>query len=247
MLRQTLKEIGKPLSYTGVVYRIVETQEYAATTKLTDNLDDQDLLEQMLDKVKPPYKKNTQQRHYLISTPFRYPPLLHGSRFGSVMMPSYFYASENISTTLVECAYYRFVFLDDMTIPYHKAISSEHMSFSVKVKSTAMADLTQVTSKSIIDILTSTSSYQFTQTLASTLIEDNNFDMIRFTSARDSNHGSNVALNSPNLIKSKQPENTMNWICQTTTKKISFNAYGVRPLSFSLESFLVNGVLPRPA
>ena len=226
---------------------MVETQEYAATTKLTDNLDDQDLLEQMLDKIKPPYKKDTQERHYLISTPFRYPPLLHGSRFGSVMMPSYFYASENITTTLAECAYYRFVFLDDMTIPYHKAISSEHMSFSVDIRSDAMADLTHVTSDNIIDTLRSTSHYQFTQTLGKTLIEEKCFDMIRFISARDNNRGGNVALSSPDLIKSKQPENTMNWICQTTMNKISFNAYGVSPLSFSLESFLVNGVLPRPA
>jgi hypothetical protein len=72
---------------------------------------EQDLLEQLLDETKPPYKEGTQQLHYLISTPFRYPPLKYGSRFGDRTMPSFFYASETPQTVLGECAYYRFAFM----------------------------------------------------------------------------------------------------------------------------------------
>ena len=247
MLSRVLSEIGNPISYTGSAYRIVETQEYAATTALVNNLDEQALLEEMLDSVKPPYQENTQQLHYLISTPFRYPPLKYGSRFGSVVMPSYFYASEDMKTMLSECAYYRFIFLDDMTIPYEKPINSEHMSFSVKIKSEAMADLTLVTSSDIIETLMSLYNYQFSQSLGRTLTLEGDFDMLRYYSARNRCKSANIALTTPDLIVSKQPEECINWICQTTANKISFSSYGVKPISYAIEYFLVDGRLPRPA
>jgi hypothetical protein len=90
MLSRVLSEMGDLQAFTADVSRIVETQEYAATTSLVDNLQEQSLLEQMLDKAKPDYREGTENRHYLISSPFRYPPLKHGSRFGDVTMPSFF-------------------------------------------------------------------------------------------------------------------------------------------------------------
>lgn len=247
MLSRALLEIGKPTTYQGSVLRIVETQEYAATTKLVESLDEQHLLEELLDEVKPPYKENTQQLHYLISTPFRYPPLLHGSRFGGVLMPSYFYGSEKVETMLTECAYYRFIFLDDMTVPYTKTVNSEHMSFSVNVNSSAMADLTKISSPDIIDSLMSPYHYQFSQTLGKILTQEKSYDLIRYFSARDKNNGVNVALTSPDQITSTQPEKCTNWICQTTTNQVSFNSPHIKPLSFHLDDFFVNGQLPRPA
>ena len=86
MLQDAINELGKLTNYKTSVYRIVETQEYAATMNLVDDLEEQELLEQLLDEVKPPYKKGTQKLHYLISTPFRYPPLKYGSRFGDRTM-----------------------------------------------------------------------------------------------------------------------------------------------------------------
>lgn len=248
MLSKALEEIGNKESYFCSTYRIVETQEYAATTELVDNLDEQHLLEEMLDEVKPPYREYSEQLHYLISTPFRYPPLLHGSRFGSITMPSYFYASENIDTMLAECAYYRFVFLAGMAVPYEKkAITSEHMSFSVNIRSNAMADLTKIKSKEITEAITSKNNYLFSQQLGKLLIEQKGFDTIRFLSARDADRGVNIAVKSPEQITSKQPKETINWLCQTTNKTISFTSYGTRPVSFDLDYFLIDGVLPRSA
>ena len=88
MLAKILLEIGSLQSCNLNVFRIVETQEIAATTGLVDDLEEQHLLEQLLDKVKPSYREGTEKLHYLISTPFRYPPLKYGSRFGDITMPS---------------------------------------------------------------------------------------------------------------------------------------------------------------
>ena len=56
-------------SYANSVCRMVETQEYAATTSLVDDLEEQAILEQILDEFKPNYAEQTQDLHYLISTP----------------------------------------------------------------------------------------------------------------------------------------------------------------------------------
>tara|TARA_R110000737_G_scaffold281832_1_gene288456 strand:- start:1093 stop:1836 length:744 start_codon:yes stop_codon:yes gene_type:complete len=247
MLSQALKEIGPHQAYSDRVYRIVETQEYAATSSLVNTLEDQDLLEQLLDNVKPAYKAGTEKLHYLISTPFRYPPLQYGSRFGSILVPSFFYASENISTTLAECAYYRFVFLDDIKIPYTKPVRSEHMTFGVNIKTDKMSDVSNIASDEIINRVMSPFDYRFTQQIGQALTQDSDTLVIRFQFIRDKAHKANVAIAEPKAITSKKPLDNMNWICQTTLSTISFNAYGESPVSFSLADFTVDGKLPRPA
>lgn len=246
MLNKLIEASSFPLAYNQDVYRMVETQEGAATTTLVDDLDEQFLLEQLLDEVKPPYRKETEQLHYLISTPFRYPPLLHGSRFGDTLSPSYFYASENIDTVLAESAYYRFVFLDDMVVPYLKPLSSGHMTFSVNVKTSNMCDLTRIEDKSLLESITSPFDYRLTQQFGFAIINKHDCDVVRFLSARVK-YGVNIAVSTPNVILSKAPTNNVDWLCMTTPDKISFSTPRVFPKSFLLADFLIDGFLPRPA
>ncbi|NQZ33766.1 MAG: RES family NAD+ phosphorylase [Oceanospirillaceae bacterium] len=243
-MAKILLEIGSLQSCNLNVFRIVETQEIAATTGLVDDLEEQHLLEQLLDKVKPSYREGTEKLHYLISTPFRYPPLKYGSRFGDITMPSYFYASECIETALAECAFYRLVFLHDMSVPFERPIKSGHMTFSVKIQSNAVADLTLVKSKDIATLLKSPNDYILTQQLGKVLIQEKGTKVIKFFSARDK-LGINYAIAVPETIKSARPENSVNWICHSTLNKISFITKGGRPISFSIDNFNVDGVLPR--
>jgi len=245
MLKQAISEVGEFTSYSNGVYRIVETQEYAATTGLVDNHQQQDVLEQMLDGVKPDYREGTQSLHYLISTPFRYPPLKYGSRFGDTTIPSYFYASEQLETALAEFAFYRFAFFNDMTAAYDKSVSSEHMSFSVEINSAKSADLTRIRSSGIYQLLTSPLQYHFTQQVGKALIE-NGALILRYYSAR-CDKGINVAISRPEEITSSAPQEHINWICLSTATKISINAHGQTPRYFEIEQFLIDGVLPRLA
>ena len=72
------------------------------------------MVEELLEQSKPVQSDGLSQRHYLIKTPFRYPPLRHGSRFGAPWEPSIFYGATKKQTVLAEVAFYRFLFLADV-------------------------------------------------------------------------------------------------------------------------------------
>jgi hypothetical protein len=104
-----------PLS--GELLRLVESQEQVATSTLVDDLGEQALLEQLLDATKPVPRPGTGGLNYLLASPFRYPPLRYGSRFGGRFEPSLFYGSRALGTVLAEAAYYRLVFWTAMSEP----------------------------------------------------------------------------------------------------------------------------------
>ena len=118
----------------GRLHRIVESQEQIATRKLVDgDLAAQALLEDLVEGSKPRRPPGTERLHYLLATPWRYPPLRHGSRFGSRGEPSLFYGGGGVSTMLAEAAFYRLVFLLDMTDP-PDALRSQHTSFAARYR-----------------------------------------------------------------------------------------------------------------
>ena len=233
--------------YQTKVFRLVETQEFAATSALVDDLDEQFLLEQMLDDVKPVYRPGTEHMHYLLKTPFRYPPLKHGSRFGTRLMPSFFYASGQIATALSEVAYYRFIFLDDMQIAYSGTLRTQHLLFSISVESPQNIDLSSPYFDKIKSNLTDPQDYQFCQKIGKWAVQEQHVDSIKYWSARCKS-GTNLAVYDPNCIVSQGPENQQYWLCQSQNRKISFTQPGGHlPKSFSRAQFLVDGELPRPA
>jgi hypothetical protein len=236
-----------PSNYTAQVCRVVETQEVAATLHLVDDFDEQFLLEQLLDEVKPRYRVGSEAMHYLFKTPFRYPPLKYGSRFGSRQLASFFYAGETLVPTLGEVAYYRFVFLSHMQQAYGSSIKSQHLSFKLKVSTTLCADLTHTDFAPMVKALTNPSSYHVSQAIGQWLRSEQGINLIRYPSARIEG-AINVAIAQPQVISSKQPLNQLNWWCLTQPDKVSFNQAGQgQPLNFYRDDFLVNGSLPLPA
>jgi hypothetical protein len=236
---------GGLTSYANSVCRMVETQEYAATTSLVDDLEEQAILEQILDDFKPHYADNTQNLHYLISTPFRYPPLKYGSRFGAITEPSYFYASETIQTCLSEAAFYRFYLIDGTETPFPKTIQSEHSLFFVKVSSTHTLDLTQIADAAIQNQLTDPESYSLTQKVGLHARQDG-ADLLRYFSARSQDQGINVAIDNHKIIQSEKPEDKVEYICQLDpqTGILRFSQPRTFPLMFTREQFLLDGKLP---
>src|SRR5215218_1602201 len=88
------KNYSKPLM--GKIFRLVESQEQIATLNLVNNVYEQGILESLLESTKSPLPADTHSLHYLLSTPFRYPPLKYGSRFGTAFERGIFYGSLNI-------------------------------------------------------------------------------------------------------------------------------------------------------
>jgi hypothetical protein len=84
----------KPLA--GTVQRLVQQQGIDSLGPLVDDLDQLARLEALVEANKPPPPAALQPDrlcHLLLITPFRYPPLRHGSRFGSRHERGKFYGS----------------------------------------------------------------------------------------------------------------------------------------------------------
>ncbi|HEX6575191.1 MAG TPA: RES family NAD+ phosphorylase, partial [Gemmatimonadaceae bacterium] len=92
-------------------WRVVEAQHLVSTRKLVDSAEEQILLEEMIDNVKPPDMTGG-RIHYLLFTPFRYPPLSHGSRFGGRHERGIWYGSLELTSAFAEVAYYRLLFIE---------------------------------------------------------------------------------------------------------------------------------------
>ena len=167
------------VSYSAKVWRMVETQETTATLGIVDSMEEQALLEELLDQVKPPYREGTQGMHYLFKTAFRYPPLEYGSRFGTRLMPSFFYACEAPQTALAETAYYRFVFLSDMQIAYSKQIDSQHTLFSASVRSDKCLDLCAKKYSAVRKKIIDPQHYSYCQAIGAWAIKHRGVELIR--------------------------------------------------------------------
>ena len=102
---------------SGRAWRVVEAQHVTSTRKLVDSLEEQRILEELIEGSKPPPPDEARERglHFLLFTPFRYPPLRHGSRFATRTEPSLWYGSTRPRTCLAECAYYRLLFVEGTT------------------------------------------------------------------------------------------------------------------------------------
>lgn len=249
MLNAALFNKDTPLGdYRGMVWRVVESQEEAATLSVVDDIHEQGILEALLDDVKPIYREGTQRMHYLLKTAFRYPPLKWGSRFGSRLMPSYFYASERAMTALNECAYYRFLFLQDMQEPYLDAIRSEYCVFSALIISAQTLNLEHQRFASLSGAASNPSSYQYSQSIGRWAYERGDVELIRFRSARDRS-GFNLAVAEPSVIRSRAPKVQERWLCLTTREVVSFSSRASEvSYVFSFKDYCdENGILLRAA
>lgn len=104
---------SEALAWQGRAWRIVESQHIAATMKLVDSREEQDLLESLLETSKPRQPEDTVGLDYLLATPFRYHPRRGGSRFRSTTDPGVFYGAESVRTAGAELGYWRWKFLQD--------------------------------------------------------------------------------------------------------------------------------------
>jgi hypothetical protein len=237
--------------YQGSVWRVVEAQHRNATRRLVDSDTEQALLETLLDRVKPPppVGPEFQGLHYLLATPFRHPPLPHGSRFGTRAERSLFYASETVEPALAEAAYYRLLFLEGSEADLGP-VTLELTVFQVDLRARRAVDLTTRAFRPHLPALTSKSHYGASQALGAEMRADG-IELVRYPSARDAEGRINVALFTPRGFARKLPRNPGTWRCVATRGAVEMAELDwlgkQRRLVFPREQFLVRGVLPAPA
>jgi hypothetical protein len=228
-------------------WRLVESQHQVSTRKLVDTLEDQALLEALIDTAKPP-DPTRGRLHYLLSTPFRYPPLRHGSRFGTRVERGIWYGSEHRRTASAEVAYYRLVFLEG-THADLGTVSTPLTAFTVRMTSRRGLDLTAPPFDVHRQTIASPVSYADTQALGRAL-RDAGVELVRYPSARDPEGGVNVAAFVPSVFGASQPRHLETWQClaNRTRVELSRRDYFDRlDFVFLRESFLGDGRLPAPA
>jgi hypothetical protein len=225
-------------------WRAVEAQHQLSTRKLVDSREEQELLETLVDRVKPP--PAAPRQHYLLTTPFRYPPLRHGSRFGSRRERGIWYGSETRETTFAEVAYYRMVFLAGTSADLG-TITTQLTVFRVNAKSRRGVDLVARPFASHRAAIASPDSYAETQALGADM-RAAGVELIRYPSARDARGGVNVAAFTPKAFGRSKPRDAETWHCLATRHVVELSRHHSRDaFSFPRAQFLVGGRVPSPA
>lgn len=231
----------------GAAWRLVEAQHRISTRKLVDSDREQLLLEQLLDAAKPRVPPDAAALHYLLFTPFRYPPLPHGSRFGNRWEPGIWYGSESLETALAEVAYYRLLFLEG-TDAALEPLETELTAFSVAITTAHGLDLCARAFERWQDALTSKTSYAATQPLG-TAMRQEGVEAFRFRSARDPDGGVNAGVFRPAAFASG-PRALQTWYSFATRHGVEFSKrdyFDRVSRAYPRGLFLVRGALPHPA
>lgn len=229
------------------VHRAVEAQHQVSTRKLVDTAEEQALLEELIDRAKPP-DVTRGSVHYLLATPFRYPPLPHGSRFGTRHERGIWYGSESVAAAFAEVAYYRLVFLEGTRADIG-AITTQLTAFTVAARSSRGLDLTAPPFDSHRRKISSRARYTESQALGAAM-RDAGVELFRYHSARDPAGGVNVAAFTPAVFGKSKPRDFRTWHCIATRAAVELlksDYFGRETYRFPRSTFLAGGVLPSPA
>jgi hypothetical protein len=228
-------------------WRVVEAQHLVSTRKLVDSLEEQAVLEGLIDSAKPP-DQTAGRLHVLLATPFRYPPLRHGSRFGTRHERGVWYGSENKRTLFAELAYYRFVFLEGTRADLG-SVATWHTTFSVEVRTANGIDLTVPPFDRYRKSIASPATYAAAQRLGQAM-RAASVEAFRFPSARDRQGGVNIGVFTPVAFGTARPRHSRTWHCTATRHRVECverDFFDSTAFTFSREDFLVDGRLPAPA
>ena len=235
------------ITLTGNIFRVVESQEKVATNALVDTLEEQALLEDMIEQTKPAIPSFAHDFSYLLFTPFRYPPLKHGSRFGGRFEPGLFYGSRTLTTALAETAFYRLHFWFDMSVPPPAGkIKTQHTAFTAQIKTDKGLKLQTPPFSKFEMNLTDKTSYGDSQKLG-TSMRENNIEAFESLSARDVAKGLNIGLFKPTVLSEKNPGSVISLFCSTDKQGVEFMDEEGVVYHYWTDDFLDNGDFPRRA
>lgn len=227
-------------------WRVVEAQHQIATRKLVDSDEEQALLEAIVEAVKPPAVGDG-ELHYLLATPFRYPPLLHGSRFGAPNDRGIWYGALEQRTAFAEVAYYRLLFLEGTTAEL-APLEVDLSAFRAAIDTPHGADLSAPPFDTWRSLISSPTSYAESQTLGGQMRAEG-IEAFIYVSARDPDRGSNVGLFSPSAFARPRPTTPITWHCTATRDAVELarrDFFERSSLRFERAAFLVDGALPSP-
>lgn len=225
-------------NYGSKLFRIVEAQHSISTDRLVDDPAEQEILEALIEAVKPTMPVGARGLHHLLGTPFRY-GYAKETRFRRAHeRPGVFYASERLSTAVAETAYWRMRFFaaaPGMKLP---KTTVEHLAFSVPVAVERSLDLTIAPLDAGRALWTDPDDYRACQRFADRA-RRLNAQLIRYESVRDPERRANAALFDPSAFRKPVPTNEQTWHFRFAGAKLT--AFAALPsrqrFDFTFEQF----------
>lgn len=206
--------------------------------KLVDTLDEQQLLEEELERTKPPGPAECGHLHYLLSTPFRYGRYPGNSRFRREgYSPGVYYAAEDMETAVAETVFYRLLFFAESPDTPWPGNPLEFTGFNAHFSVDAGLDLTAAPFAADARSWTHPTDYSACLGLADAAREAE-IAAIRYRSVRDPKGRANLALLTCTAFTQNRPAHYATW-------RIALSSHGAnalcdwpeRRLAFSTEDF----------
>lgn len=187
--------------------------------RLVDTLAEQALLEQLLETSKPPLPAEAEGRHYLLATPFRYPPRHPGgSRFRAPTDPGVFYGADAPRTACAELGYWRWRFLMDS--PALASLAPvPHTLFECRVAGSTI-DLRARAFLPQAERWTSRDDYSHCQRMGR-VARAAQVEVIRYRSVRDPQGGGCAAVLTPAVFTSP-PQSEQSWHLSVTRTRVTW-------------------------
>lgn len=194
----------------GRCWRFVEAQHRTSTLKLTDTLQEQRRLEEIIDNAKPRVPAECEHLHSLLYTPFRYGVYPRGSRFRRAgLTAGVFYASIWSETAAAEMTFYRLLFYAESPATLWPANAAQYTAFEAQFATRRSIDLTRDPFRSDADKWTHPVDYDPCQTLAE-LARSENIEAIKYQSVR-AEGGMNIALLTCSAFANTAPLERETW------------------------------------
>lgn len=204
---------------------MVESQHQVSTMKLVDTLAEQDLLERVIERSKPPVPVECRHLHYLLATPFRYgAPYPRGSRFRRAgLTPGVFYGSREPITAMAETAFHRLLFFAESPLTPWPVNPGEFTAFAVEIRTRAALDLDRAPLDAGRDVWTHVTDYEPCQQFAD-IAREAGVDVLVSPSARDPEHRQNLSVLTCRAFAAPAPVERQTW-------RLALSASGARAVS----------------
>jgi hypothetical protein len=186
---------------------------------LVDSVAEQAVLERLVESSKPPVPREVAglNLHWLLFTPFRYPPPPGGSRFRGPNDPGVFYGAEHARTACAEVGYWRWRHLRDT--PGIVAMPPRPQTvFKVPVSGAAV-DLREAPFDRDRDSWTHRSDYGPCQALGR-VAREAGMQWLRYQSVRDSRHGGCGVVFDATGFASRRPTEQQGWLLTVTQARV---------------------------
>ena len=238
---------------TGAVHRITDRQGESGTADLVENLREQARLEQLIDGVKPPVPSDWPEAgdgrplpsHRLLLTPFRYPPLESGSRFGRAHQRHLFYGAQALETALAERAFHALRLIEDSPLPPGRRIQRQQSAFAVQISAERGLTLQDHLTPEALAEITNPCSYGASQRCGDAMRE-RRIQAFEVPSARSPHTPPVVGVMTPYAFSST-PMDLQDWTLEITAGGVTAVCFGGGLTAhFSREQFLVAGGWPKP-